>query len=170
MAYPLPTERERRALFGWLEQASSLTAWRRLYTYHQAFVDAVRSVYEEEQRTLGLHQTIPTEWYARLLHSHDAFAGALERLKNGDRRCFEFLGARGHFSEGLFSVKWWQDMYGGFIYGRNGFDVADSPRWPEIEKAMHDCLAALSDIGVVLQKRHTDVPAPIRQMPTYLTQ
>jgi hypothetical protein len=170
MAYPLPTEHERRALFAWLEQASSLTAWRRLYSYDQAFVDAVRGVYEQEQSTPGLAQTIPTGWYTRLLQSHDAFAAGLERLKKGDRRCFDFLGARGHFSEGLHSVTWWQDMYGGSIYGRNGFGVDESPRWPEIEKAMHECLGALSDIGVVLQERNTDVPAPIRELPSHLTQ
>jgi hypothetical protein len=170
MPYPLPSEHERRALFGWLKQASSLTAWRRLYTYHQAFLDVLRSVYEEEQRTPGVEQTVHTSWYVHVLQCHDAFAAALERLQKGDRRCFDFLGTRGHFSQGLQSVIWWEDMYGGYFDGRNGFDVAESPRWPEIEKAMHDCLGALSDIGVVLQKRYTDVPAPIREMPSHLKQ
>ena len=40
MAYPLPTEHERRAPFRWLEQAASLTAWRRLSSYNRRFVDA----------------------------------------------------------------------------------------------------------------------------------
>jgi Immunity protein 71 len=44
MPYPLPTEHERRALFAWLKQASSLSAWRRLYTFNQAFVDVVCDV------------------------------------------------------------------------------------------------------------------------------
>lgn len=85
------------------------------------------------------------------------------------RRCFLFLGARGHFSESLLGVKWWQEMYGGSFNSRNSFSPAASPRWPEMETAMHDCLAALSDIGVALQKRHTDVPAPISRMSTYLS-
>src|ERR1044071_1859028 len=67
MAYPLPTVHERRALFCWLDQASSLTAWRRLYSYNQRFVEVVRSVYEEEQRPVGMKQTIPTEWIADVL-------------------------------------------------------------------------------------------------------
>lgn len=170
MPYPVPTDHERRALFAWLKQASSLSAWRRLYSYHQAFVDAVESVYEQEQKTPGMAQTIPTEWYTSVLRSHDAFAAGLARLQSGDRRCFAFLGARGHFSEGLLQVKWWQGMYRGSFSGRNGFGVEDSPRWPEIDKAMHDCLAAASDIGVVLQQRHTDVPAPIDCMEPYLSQ
>ena len=53
MPYPRPTDPERCALFCWLKQASSVTAWRRLYSYHQRFVDAVQSVYEEEQDGCG---------------------------------------------------------------------------------------------------------------------
>jgi hypothetical protein len=170
MPYAIPTEHERRALFAWLRQASSLTAWRRLYSYHQGFVDAVTSVYEEEQKTPGTPSTIPTGWCARVLQRHAAFAAALERLRRGDRRCFAFLGAPGHFSEGIASVKWWQDMYGGSYSGRNGWPPADSPRWPEIDRAMHDCLAALTDIGLVLQQRMIDKPAPIARMGVYLAQ
>ena len=168
MAYPLPTEHERRALFGWLEQAASLTAWRRLSSYLQRFEDAVRSVYEEEQRTVGMKQTIPTPWFALVLRSRDAFDAALERLSQGDRRCFDFLGSRGHFYEGLLQVQWWQEMYGNLMSGRTGFGPDESPRWPEIETAMHDCLAALSDIGIVLQTRHTDVPALVYDMQVYI--
>jgi hypothetical protein len=91
-------------------------------------------------------------------------------LRRGDRRCFAFLGAPGHFSEGIASVKWWQDMYGGSYSGRNGWPPADSPRWPEIDRAMHDCLAALTDIGLVLQQRMIDKPAPIARMGVYLAQ
>jgi hypothetical protein len=170
MPYPIPSEHERRALFAWLKQASSLAAWRRLYSYHQVFVDVVTSVYEQEQNTVGVRQTIPTQWYASVLQCHDAFAKALERLMRGDRRCFAFLGAPGHFSEGIREVEWWQDMYGGSFSGRNGWSPADSPRWPEIEKAMHECLAALVDIGLVLQQRVIDAPAPIARMGIYLVQ
>lgn len=169
MAYPIPTEHERRALFAWLKQASSLTAWRRLYTFHQVFVDVVRTAYEDEQNTPGLATTIPTEWYADVLRSHDAFEVALRRLARGDRRCFAFLGAPGHFSEGIRNVQWWQGMYSGSFSGRNGFDPAESPHWPSIERAMHDCLAALSDIGVVLQDRLIDNPAPVGSLASRLT-
>jgi len=149
MVYPLPTEHERRALFWWLEQASSLTAWRRLYSYHQRFVEAVRSVYEEEQRTVGMKQTIDVSWFASVLNGQDAFDAALERLRAGDRRCFDFLGARGHFSEGLLQVEWWQDMF----VRQDRFAPSMSPRWREIGEAMHDCLAARLDISLVLQDR-----------------
>lgn len=168
MPYPLPTDHERRVLFAWLKQASSLTAWRRLYTLNQLFVDAVTVAYEDEQKTPGAVKTIPTDWYARVVRGQAAFLASLERLEGGDRRCFAFLGAPGHFSEGLLQVKWWQDMYYGVHVGRNGFDVETSPHWPQIATVMHDCLAALSDIGVVLQQRFTDVPAPITDVSGYL--
>jgi hypothetical protein len=169
MPYPIPTEHERRALYAWLRQASSITAWRRLYSHHQVFVDAVAKAYQDEQNTPGMKLTIPTDWYADVLQSHDAFYTALEWLARGDRRCFTYLGAPGHLSQGILNVEWWQDMYRGSYVGRNGFDPADSPHWPEIEKAMHDCLAALSDIGVVLQQRMIDDPAPVDEMTGYLS-
>jgi len=168
MPYPIPTEHERQALFAWLKQASSLSAWRRLYSHHQVFVDAVAKAYVDEQSTPGMKLTIPTDWYASVLHSHDAFYAALERLERSDRRCFTYLGAPGHFSQGILQVEWWQDMYSGSYSGRNGFGVETSPHWPEIEKAMHDCLAAYSDIGVILQDRVIDEPAPISGVNHYL--
>jgi hypothetical protein len=78
MPYPVPTDRERRALFAWLKQASSLSAWRRLYSHHQVFVDAVAKAYVDEQSTPGMALTLPTDWYASVLRSHDAFYAALE--------------------------------------------------------------------------------------------
>lgn len=161
MPYPIPTEHQRRAVFAWLKRASSLRAWRRLYTLHQVFVDTVQSVYEEEQRTPGAAITIPTSYVADLLRDHDAFAKALDRLARGDRRCFLFLGAPGHFNQGLHSVWWWNDMVQGLNMGRNGFGPFESPRWPELEHAMENCLAARLDIMIVLQSRFTDVPAPL---------
>ena len=167
MPYPIPTDHERRALFAWLKQASSLSAWRRLYSHHQVFVDAVAKAYVDEQSTPGMKLTIPTDWYADVLRSQDAFYAALERLARGDRRCFAYLGAPGHFSQGILNVEWWQDMYGGSYSGRNGFSPEESPHWPEIEKVMHDCLAALSDIGVVLQDRVIDNPASVSSIGDY---
>lgn len=168
MPYPVPNDHERRALFGWLKQASSLTAWRRLYTYHQMFVDALTKAFEDEQNTPGVSPTIPTQWYTAVLDDHDAFAAALQRLERGDRRCFAFLGAPGHFSQGILHVEWWQDMYSGSWVGRNGFPVEDSIHWPNIAASMHDCLSALSDIGVVLQDRVIGNPAQIVELGCYL--
>ena len=79
MPYAVPTDHERRALFAWLKQASSLTAWRRLYSHHQAFIDVLQSVYEQEQKTVGMAQTIPTDWFTSVLRCHDAFAAGLAR-------------------------------------------------------------------------------------------
>jgi hypothetical protein len=168
--YPIPSDRERRVLFAWLKQASSLPAWCRISTYHQVFLDEVRTAYEAEQRTPGMALTIPTDWYTRCLDSHDALNVAVARLQRGDRRCFTYLGARGHFNEGLLAVSWWQDMYAGWNYGRNGFDPAGSPHWPVIERAMHDCLAAVSDVSVVLQERFLDVPAPVYSLAALLAE
>ena len=168
MAYPLPTEHERRALFCWLEQASSLAAWQRLHSYHQRFVEIVRSVYEEEQRTAGMKQTIHPNELSDLLRRQEAVEAALGRLKGGDRGCFSGLRSPGHFREGLSALWWWQDMYVGSMFGRNGFDASGSPRWRELQTAMGECVLALSDIGVVLRRQ--DVPAPIEEVGGYASQ
>lgn len=168
MPYPIPSEHERRAVFAWLKQAASLTAWRRLYSFHQSFVDAVSKGYEDEQRSPNGPTTIPTDWYADVLRSHDGFAVALQRLGRGDRTCFAYLGIPGHFSFGIQQVKWWQEMFYGWHAGRNGFDLVDSPCWPAIEKSMHECLAVLSEIGIVLQDRVIDETAPISAVSHYL--
>jgi hypothetical protein len=168
MPYALPSDHDRRALFHWLKQASSLTAWRRLYAHHQAFVDAVTKAYEDEQKAPDRPTHIETSLFAAVLRAADAFSAGLEHLAQGDRRCFTFLGARGHFSEGLLQVEWWQDMYMGRFMGRNGWSAAESPSWPLIEKAMHRCLAARNDIGVVLQRRMIDEPAWIEDIRDYL--
>jgi hypothetical protein len=60
-------------------------------------------------------------------------------------------------------------MYSGTFSGRNGFEPENSQGWPDIDKAMHRCLAALSDIGVVLQKRMIDDPAPVTDVRRYLS-
>ena len=167
MAYPLPTEHERRALFRWLEQASSLTAWQRLNSYHQRFVELVRSMYEEEQRTAGMKRTIEEKELSDLLLAQGALDAALVRLKDGDRGCFDGLGSGGRFREGSSRVLWWDDMYIGAMFGRNGFGPIDSPRLEEFKTAMGECVLALSDIGVVLLRSDPDGPALISDVPSY---
>jgi hypothetical protein len=108
--YHIPTDHERRALFAWLKQASSLTAWRRLYTLEQKFSDAVNLAYKDQANTADREHPIPGDWCEEVLTSHKAFAAAIERLARGDRRCFTYYVGRmpssrrrfrGHFSEGL---------------------------------------------------------------------
>lgn len=170
MPYRLPNPQERRALFAWLKQASSLTAWERLFGFHQAFVDNVEQGFEHAQRhpPAAGHPFVPAKWMSDVLKSHAAFRAALERLRKGDRRCFHWRDASGHFERGLREMVWWRDMYGRYEYMSGpDFSPSHSPLWPQMEKAMNECMDAYSDIGVVLQRRHTDVPAPIRNVDAY---
>jgi hypothetical protein len=167
MSYPLPTEHERRALFCWLEQASSLTAWQRLSSYHQRFVDVARRIYDAEPRTPGMKQMIEEKELSDLLLGQDVLDAALVRLKGGDRGCFEGQGAGARFSAGLSAASWWDDMYVGCMFGRNGFGPLGSPHLEEFKMRMGQCMLAWSDIGVVLQPNDTDGPAPISDMRAY---
>jgi hypothetical protein len=99
---------------------------------------------------------------SQVLASQAAFEAALKRLQRGDRRCFLFLGASGHFYQGTLAPVWWKEMDGRERHmGGAQFSPNQSPRWPEIEKALNDFLDVYYDIAVVLQDRFTDVPAPI---------
>jgi hypothetical protein len=167
MPHPIPTPAEREVLFSWLKRASSLGAWNRLFRLNKTFVDAVEKTYADPQsntpRPDGSFEHIPTDWMSWVFACHDAFRVALDRLRDGDRRCFLFLGAKGHFNEGIAAVRWWRDMYNREIYmGGGKFSPAYSPAWPEIDKTIDAALAGVNYVSIVLQQRHTDVPAPIR--------
>lgn len=165
-----PTSAERQMLFHWLKQSSSYTAWSRLLSREKVFSAAVERAYKEDK----LHprpdgkELLPSSWVRDVFTDESAFESALQRLRRGDRRCFLFLGAPGHFSQGITSLRWWENMDGRERYaGGAEFSPNQSPLWPEIEKAMKSALHLLSDIESVLQTRHTDVPAPVDNLDAY---
>lgn len=101
-------------------------------------------------------------WMGDLLRSHVALQKAVTRLEKGDKSCFKFLGAAGHFSEGLLAISWWQDMLGRYLHaGGSEFPPYHSPLWGRIEAAMQDCWAAYAEVGVILEPRFLDVAASI---------
>jgi hypothetical protein len=102
---------------------------------------------------------------SQVLGCQAAFEAALKRLQRGERRCFVFLGASGHFYQGTLATLWWKEMDDRERHmGGAQFSPNQSPLWPEIEKALNDFLDVYYDIAVVLQDRFTDVPAPIANL------
>jgi len=163
--YRLPTQHEREALFSWLKQASSLTAWERVLAHHQAFVDVVEKAFQDTHRhpPEGEDPYIPEGWMSDLLSSHVAFRAAVARLHKGDRSCFRFLGASGHFNQGISGIKFWRTLHDRYFHmGESDFPPVRSPSWPAIEQAMKACLNVYLQAAVVLQPQHLDVPAPVR--------
>jgi hypothetical protein len=164
--YRIPNQSEREVLFAWLKRASSLTGWSLLFEKYKVFSAVVERAFKDDQRNPRTDgkQLIPDSWMSHIFACQAAFEAALKRLKLGDRRCFLFLGASGHFSEGVLGATWWQDMdYRERYMSGPEFTPNQSAFWPEIEKAMNDFLDVFSDLGVVLQSRHTDVPEHVER-------
>jgi hypothetical protein len=161
--YRIPNASDREVLFAWLKRASSYTGWKLLLEKEKVFSAAVERAYKDDQRHPRPDgELVPTRWMSDVFAKEGAFEAALERLRDDDRRCFLYLGAPGHFSQGTSEVVWWQDMDGRNRYMSGpAFTPNRSSFWPEIAKAIDDFMDVFSDLGVVLQTAHTDVPAPI---------
>jgi len=168
--YRIPNAGERQILFAWVKQASSWTAWNYLFQKHKVFSGAVERAFKEDKRhpQPDGRQLIPDQWMSSVLAHEASFEAALDRLRDGNRRCFLFLGAKGHFSDGTMEPRWWKEMDGRDKFmGGPRFSPAESPFWPEIEKAIDDSLDVYSNIAAVLRPQHTDVPAPVDDLDAF---
>ena len=132
-------------------------------------MDALAKAYVDEQNTPGMKLTIPTEWYAAVLQSHDAFAAALERLERGDRRCLRLPGRTRPFQPGA-------SQRG--VVAKHVLWLARRPK--RVRAGRFTALArhrkgharlsgSPRDIGVVLQQRMIHEPAPVDEMGEYLS-
>jgi hypothetical protein len=165
--YRSPDAVEREVLFAWLKQASSWTAWSYLFQKHKVFSAAVERAFNDDKRhpQPDGRQLIPDQWMSSVFAHEASFEAGLDRLRDGNRRCFLFLGAKGHFSDGTMEPGWWEEMNGREQYGGGArFSPNESPLWPEIKAAIDEFLDVLSNIAAVLQPRHTDVPAPMEDL------
>jgi hypothetical protein len=167
--YRIPNAAEREVLFAWLKQASSWTAWNQLFQKHKVFSAAVEKAFNDDMRhpRPDGKQLIPPQWMSSVLAHEASFEAALERLRDGDRRCFLFLGAKGHFSDGTSEPRWWKEMDWRESRGGAEFTPNESSFWPEIEAAIDDFLERYSYIAAVLQPQHTDVPAPMDDLDSF---
>lgn len=169
MPFRLPNDQERRALLATLEQQSSLRAWTRVYEYHQTFVDAVEAAWRHGKQypptDPHITQYVHDSWMGDLLRSHVALQKGVEKLRKGDKSCFKFLGAAGHFSEGLGGLSWWLDMLGRYLFaGGTEFSPYHSPKWGQIESALRESWQVYSEVGIVVEPRFLDVPATIESI------
>jgi hypothetical protein len=169
MAYPIPTPDERKRLFRLIQQHSSWTAWAYVGTYHKAFIDALRQAFEDTQQNPPANEgpLVKLSEMAAFLNGYASFEGALVRLRTGDKSVFKFLGygtsAAPYFWEANRKVSTWVDGILGALFYTRGMDVPIDrhPLFPQIEVALKDLSATWARNGMVLQTRHTDLPAPI---------
>lgn len=163
-SYRPPNDDERRIIFFYLKQATSLSAWNRLFLEYCRFVDVVESVYQEEQGAIATRASyIATPTYRNFLSAKHAFSRALDRLKQGDRSCFRWAFSPGHFSEGMRYAEAWTELLKRSRTRGDFFPPEDSPRWPEIWMALKNTMTAYGAVRDVLEPRFMDLPAPIKR-------
>ncbi|MCW7538033.1 Imm71 family immunity protein [Aquabacterium sp. A7-Y] len=171
MAYTVPTTEERKALFYWLKQCSSYTAWARMGTYYRAFVEDVQQVFTATQDTPAPTNDGPlihASDMALTLKCYAAFEEALSKLKSGDKSVFKFIGygvGAGYFCEGVRALGGWSSKT--FAAESHGliWPLMSSPYWEPLNQKYELCTSAWSEIGhYVMESRFTDMPADIVSM------
>jgi hypothetical protein len=160
-SYPIPTEPERRAFFHHLKMASSLTAWTRALRYFDDLLEIVKSAYEDAWKN-DPDPPISRSDMALCAFCHSSFALGVEWLRKGDRTCFKFLGRKGHFSEAQRIIDVWTNAEWRSAYGIANDPALRSRMWPDIRRAVSRLVEAQGENFAVLQPKHSDVPAPIK--------
>lgn len=171
MPYPIPTPDERKRLFRLIQQYSSWTAWAFVGGYHKAFIDVLKTAFEETQQNPPATEgpLIDTWEMTGFLNGYASFEGALVKLRKGDKSVFKFIGygasSSPYFWEANRKVDIWADGILGAMFYTRGMDVpiARHPMFPKIEVALKNLSEAWSCVGVSLETRHTDLPAPIEK-------
>lgn len=163
-SYRPPTQDERNIVFFYLKQATSLSAWTRLFEHYQKFVRVVETAFDEPS-----NKKEPDGIYIDFRDRNDvqgaerSFELALKNLRAGDRSCFRWAFSPGHFSEGMRYAEIWTDDLRR-VYSRGDEHAAsDSPMWPEIWLALKNTMTAYNAVWGVLEPREMDHPAALRK-------
>lgn len=165
----VPNDDERKKIFYWVKKSSSYTAWERAGRYYKAWLDVFREAYREtvDHPHPEHGQLIADSDFVFVLTGYACFEEAVARLKRGDKTPFKFLGVKGHFSESWRPAGYWNKARS---KGEDGdIEVTEmySPYWPQISDRLTQLSRTYGEVAnPVLERKHTDVPAPIYFEPT----
>jgi hypothetical protein len=167
MAYPIPTERERVALFRFLKQHSSYSAWAMMEPHFKAWIDEATRIkplavctqlYEDKPR-----EALYDSDLRLMLTCFAAFVEALAKLKRGDRAVFKWLGygaGLGYFCEALRAMSVWETASERERRGEY-LPLAETDYWTSFKAYFETFRSATGNGSFALEARHTDVPAPL---------
>ncbi|WP_229418924.1 Imm71 family immunity protein [Pseudoduganella flava] len=145
----LPSELERRQIFYWLKRNSSVTAWRRVLAYYEAWVNVVlKSAQLADEKGWGNETSLPQLEYARLQKYLAHFKTCVDRLAKGDRRVFRFSESGEFFFAGQVLSHWMQ-MLERIRIGENGINN-HTPLWPEFCDGVNSAAQAWGECGISL--------------------
>lgn len=155
----LPSDIERQQIFYWLKKLSSLTAWRRIFTYYQAWADATEnSVREADKHGWNDETSLPPAEYVLILKCLAHCEAGVNRLAKGDKRVFKF-DANGEFVMAERMLGHWSQMLERIALGENGVKK-NTPFWEEFCKSLTSLAQAWGECGPeILEPRYLEDPA-----------
>lgn len=158
-AIMLPSDFERQQIFYWLQKVSSVTAWRRIFTYYTAWADATeQSVRDADERGWGGQTALPQSEYVFVLKGLAHCEEGVNRLAKGDKTVFKF-DANGEFAMARRALFHWAEMLSRIELGENSIDEPHTPRWPRFCETLTSAGQAWQECARhVLEPQYLDEP------------
>lgn len=178
MSPTIPDDAERYRIFAYLKRASSLTAWRyglRMCTqFTQAYERVAKKAEGKTVMILGQPSVLlhPQE-LGFALRGQAAFVEAVKRLERGDRFCFRYAEALGHFFEGFRGYDCHMSMVQGHMMGHATFPIVESELYPELDEASQGIGYFANAHRVVLEPQYYEPAAvesasSLKDVPEYM--
>lgn len=134
----LPSEFERQQIFNRLQTISSVTAWRRVLDFYQAWAIATeKSVHEARELGWAASTSLPGSELLLIQKGLAHCKKGVERLSSGDKRVFKF-DANGDFAMAFNILSHWRKMITRIEEGENGIDELHTPLWGKFTEAVID--------------------------------
>ncbi|MGO0791625.1 Imm71 family immunity protein [Herbaspirillum seropedicae] len=159
----LPSELERQQIFYLLRKISSVTAWKRVLAFYQAWVDvAESSLREADDRGWGALTSLPHSEYVFLLKCLAHCEEGVRRLRQGDKRVFKY-DANGEFVMAARGLAHYSQLVHRIEIGENQIDEEHTPLWGPFCMALKELGQAWGECGSkILEPRYEDDPALLR--------
>jgi hypothetical protein len=158
-AVMLPSNFERQQIFYWLKKVSSVTAWRRIFSFYEAWAEATEnSVRVADESGRGQQTSLPHSEYALILKCLAHCEEGVNRLSKGDKRVFKF-DSNGEFVMAQRMLSHWTKMLERIELGENGINE-HTPLWPEFCNSLTTLANAWGECGPhILEPRYIEEPA-----------
>lgn len=156
----LPDESERRKIFYWLQMVSSLTAWRRVLAFYEAWAIATEnSLRIADEKGWADKTSLTRSEYALILKCLAHCEEGVRRLAQGDKRVFKF-DANGEFAMAERMLSHWVEMLNRIEIGESRVNPC-IPLWEPFCEALEALVSAWRECGAnVLESRYFEDPAP----------
>lgn len=154
----LPADHERGQIFYWLKQASSYTAWSRIYSFYQAWGNAA-----EDCRRLALDAGVEDSTrlsefnYLRILKGVAHCEKAISQLRKGDKRIFKY-DADGELAMANQPLSHWVNHLMRIDWGEHPMiDDSSTPGWTRFHNTLSDLADAWRECAPdILESPHLD--------------